>query len=86
MILNRKNRKQALLSILACQIIALLEIKDVESLAKMTDNLVELAYAVGGFRGIVYVKDKFFEWCNERTNCNGDCAGCDECEVDDEQA
>ena len=52
MILNRKNRRQALLRIIACLIITSAEVKNEESLTKMTENLADLAYYVGGIKGI----------------------------------
>ena len=55
MILNRKKRRQALLRITACQIIALAEIDNVESFEKITDNLAVLAFYVGGVNGMVKV-------------------------------
>lgn len=55
MILNRKNRKQALYRILACQIIATAEIHNPDSVAKMADNLCDLAYYIGGINGMSLV-------------------------------
>ena len=52
MIYNRKRRKQCLLLILACQIIATSEIENTESLAKITENLADIAYYVGGLQGM----------------------------------
>ena len=52
MILNRHKRHQALLRIIACTIIATGEIKDPEALGKMIDNLSDLAYCVGGVKGM----------------------------------
>lgn len=55
MIINRKKRKQALLRILACQIIASAKIDDVDSFTKMTEHLSDLAYYVGGVNGMKLV-------------------------------
>lgn len=55
MILNLKNRRQALSRIIACQIIALAEIDNEKSFEKITDNLVDLAFYVGGVNGVVKV-------------------------------
>lgn len=52
MIYNRKRRKQCLLRILACQIIATSEIENTESLAKITENLADIAYYVEGLQGM----------------------------------
>lgn len=77
MILNRKDRKQALLRILACEIIAAEEIRDPESLDKIIENLADLAYYVGGLNGMCKL-------LNEYVRYNEDCASCDSCEVDDD--
>lgn len=52
MIYNRKRRKQCLLRILACQIIASAEIDDPDSLKNISENLADIAYYVGGLRGM----------------------------------
>lgn len=52
MILNRHKRHQALLRIIACTIISVGEVKDPEALGKMIDNFSELAYCVGGVKGM----------------------------------
>lgn len=77
MILNRKKRRQALLRILACEIIATVEIRDPESIDKITENLADLAYYVGGSRGMRKVLNKFDEYIKEHVSC-------DSCEVDNE--
>ena len=52
MIYNRKRRKQCLLRILACQIIASVEIDDPDSLKNISENLADIAYCVGGLQGM----------------------------------
>ena len=52
MIYNRKRRKQCLLRILACQIIASAEIDDPDSLKNISENLADIAYYVGGLQGM----------------------------------
>lgn len=52
MIYNRKRRKQCLLCILACQIIASAEIDDPDSLKNISENLADIAYYVGGLQGM----------------------------------
>ena len=51
MIYNRKHRKQCLLRILACQIIASAEIDDPDSLKNISENLADIAYYAGGSSG-----------------------------------
>lgn len=52
MIYNRKRRKQCLLRILACQIIASAEIDDPDSLKNISENLADIAYYAGGLQGM----------------------------------
>lgn len=61
MILNRHKRHQALLRIIACTIISVGEIKDPEALDKMIDCLANLAYYVGGIKGLEEVADTAFK-------------------------
>lgn len=64
MILNPHNREQALLRITALQIIVNAEVSDIGSFLKATDLLTDLAFYVGGEKGV----EKIAETLERRIN------------------
>lgn len=64
MILNKKKRDDALKQITAVLIIVTESVRETSSLLTATDNLIEIAFDVGGVSGMAKIKnmiDKYWE-------------------------